>query len=64
MGLFGDLFGSRTLRNKHWTEDLEDYSEDRPANHWTEFPDPDNVDREDDWEEEQEKDYGDSWGEY
>ena len=68
MGLFDDLFGGGSPRKRHWTEDMEDYTEDytedRPNNHWTVNPDPDNTDRDDDWEEEQEKDFGDSWGDY
>lgn len=64
MGLFDDLFGGSSHRKKHWTEDMDDSTEERPDNHWTIFPDPDNEDRDDDWEEDQEKDFGDSWGEY
>ena len=63
MGLFDGLFGGDSPRKRHWTEDLDD-TEERSERHWTEFPDPDNVDRDDDWEEEQEKDFGDDWGEY
>ena len=64
MGLLDKLFGCGSQHKKHWTEDMEDYTEDHPDEHWTEFPDPDNVDRDDDWEEEQETDFGDSWDEY
>ena len=64
MGLFDGLFGGDSSRKRHWTEDMDDYAEERPERHWTEFPDPDNVNRDDDWEEEQEKDFGDDWGEY
>ena len=63
MGLLDFLFGKRQPQTKDWRDELEDYTESQPDEHWTVDHEVE-EDRDDDWEEEQEKDWGDDWGEY
>ena len=63
MGLLNFLFGNHQPQKKDWRDELEDYTQTEPDDHWT-VEHEDEEDRDDDWEEEQEKDWGDDWGEY
>ena len=64
MGLLDFLFGKQQpLQNSGRVEDMEDYTEIIPDDHWTVDQEVE-EDRDDDWEEEQEQDWGDDWGEY
>ena len=63
MGLLDFLFGKQQPHNLGRVEDMEDYTDVPPEKHWT-IDHGVEDDRDDDWEEEQDKDFGDDWGEY
>ena len=63
MGLLDFLFGKPQPHNSGRVEDMDDYTRNLPDDHWTVDHVPD-EDRDDDWEEAQDKDFGDDWGEY
>ena len=65
MGLLDFLFGKqRPLQNSGRVEDIEDYTEIIPDDHWTVDHETEDITPDDEWEEEQEQDWGDDWGEY
>ena len=64
MGLWEFLFGSGKPIKSVRVEDMDDYTNVPEEQHWTIDHEVEDVVRDDDWEEEQDQDWGDSWGDY
>ena len=43
---------------------MDDYTDVPEEHHWTIDHKAEDITRDDDWEEDQDQDWGDSWGEY
>ena len=64
MGLLDFLFGTSKPKPIGRVEDMDDYTDVPEEHHWTVDHEAEDITRDDDWEEDQDQDWGDSWGEY